>query len=81
MVFAHTDDTIILIVDRHFWKVQEKNTDLAFVRQDFQASNSSEQWTQSNFVYAFPLIDGNGGLRLYQESEEDPPVGIKLLNK
>ncbi len=79
LVYSQSNDIIVLIVGRHFWKLREYNSGLVFDRKDFQASNSSEQWTESNFVSAYPLY--NRGLYLIQESKNMTPVGIKLLNQ
>ncbi len=54
--YTQSNDTILLIVDRHFWKLRETNIELVFENKDLKASNSSDQWSESNFVFAHPLF-------------------------
>ncbi len=71
IVFSQSNDTILLIVGRHFWRLQENDRKLVFDRPDFKASNSSEQWTESNYVFAYAVFD----------KSDDTYRGISLFYK
>ncbi len=84
IVFSQSDDTILLIVDSHFWRLRENKTELVFDRQDFEASNSSEQWTEKNYVFAHPVYvsktDKYIGIALFQAQNETRRVKYILNN-
>jgi hypothetical protein len=83
IVYSQTNDTIVLIVDKHFWKLREENSGLVFESQDFQASNSSKQWREDEYSFAHPVYDESEprAVVFFHPIKYIPSVRIEVLNK